>query len=78
MSSVKRIRAKFTCTEATPTAHGTGRNVKLSAVYDAELAEDQSFAKATPSAKLEMYVDNPDATFEVGTSYYVDFTPVDA
>jgi hypothetical protein len=70
------IRAKFKCVEETRTAYGEGRKLKFSAVYDPDLAEDRSFSKYTPSANLEMHVDNPNAAFEVGADYYVDFTPV--
>jgi len=73
---MNRVRAKFKCVEETNSVFSTGRRVKLAATYDAALAEDLSFAKATPSATLEMYVDNPAADFTVGVDYYVDFTPV--
>lgn len=45
--------------------------------YDSSIPEDQRFQKATPSGCIKMQVDNPAALeqFEVGKSYYVDFTP---
>jgi hypothetical protein len=51
---------------------------RFHAVYDQGLAEeDRSFAKATPSGTLEIQVDNPNAQFELGAFYYLDFTPVE-
>lgn len=47
--------------------------------YDSSLPEDQRFQKATPNASAKFQIDNPEAlaAFEVGKSYYFDFTPVD-
>lgn len=44
-------------------------------VYDPKVAEDVSFAKATPSGHIEMVVDNPVAAAEliIGKQYYVTF-----
>ena len=41
--------------------------------------EDQSFSTWTPSASLAMTIKNPAlvGTFEVGDTFYLDFTPVD-
>lgn len=41
--------------------------------------EDNSFARWTPSASLEMTITNPDlmGKFERGQKFYVDFTPAD-
>ena len=40
--------------------------------------EDNSFAKFSPSIALDMQIANPAliGTFEVGDTFYVDFTPV--
>jgi len=53
------------------------QNVTLAAQYDTEKTEDVSFAAATPSGKLEIYVSNPAVvgTFEPGKDYYLDLTP---
>lgn len=40
--------------------------------------EDELYSLSTPSADLSILVDNPDVGFEVGKSYYLDFTKVDA
>jgi hypothetical protein len=55
------------------------RGLKFGACYDQSIPEDQRFAKATPSAQLEMQVDNPAALdrFKLGDYYYVDFTPAE-
>lgn len=62
------------------TDHAWSKNskgLKFSACYDTSIPEDQRFAKATPSAQLEMQVDNPSALeqFQLGEFYYVEFTP---
>lgn len=74
------IRAKFRCVSETKTATGgEARLLTFQPMYDPKLVEeDVSFAKYTPSGKLEMYVDNPNAAFELGADYYLDFTPVPA
>lgn len=48
--------------------------------YDKAIAEDVSFAKATPSGHAEFQIDNPKAAelLVIGRDYYVDFTPVEA
>lgn len=74
-----RIRAKFRCMSETKHAGlGDQRTYKFTAMYDETIPEDQRYAKYTPSGALEMVVDNPSARFEVGESYYLDFTPVNA
>lgn len=47
--------------------------------YDQKVAEDLSFAKATPSGHAEFQIDNPRAAEQlvIGKGYYVDFTPVE-
>lgn len=75
-----RIRAKFQCQEETRRCWGDSdtRVYKFGAVYDPNQPEDQGFSKYTPSASLEMTVDKPTATFDVGAFYYLDFVPVEA
>lgn len=73
------IRAKFCCQEEKRTAwNPDARTLKFGAVYDPDLPEDQKFAKYTPTGTLEMVVDNPNARFDLGAFYYLDFTPVEA
>jgi len=53
------------------------KTLKFSAQYDPSIPEDQRFQKATPNASAEFQIDNPTALeqFELGKSYYVDFSP---
>jgi hypothetical protein len=71
------IRAKFVVQEITTTNWG-GTKVLMRPEYDEKLAEDQSYAKATPSGELWMQVDNPIALNELtlGRKFYLDFIPV--
>lgn len=50
---------------------------KLTAVYGGSTnAEDNTYARATPSGKAELQIDNDAAKgfFKPGKKYYVDFT----
>jgi hypothetical protein len=72
-----KVRAKMVCSAVTKTASGS-EIVELNAVYASDNnAEDNTYAKATPQASVEMTIDNPDAhgAFEPGKRYYVDFSP---
>ena len=53
------------------------RTLRFEAQYDESIPEDQRFQKATPSGFCELQIDNPKALeqFELGATYYVDFTP---
>ncbi|MFI6329847.1 hypothetical protein ACIBBG_16290 [Micromonospora chersina] len=74
-------RAKFRCNSVEfrgdHTDENTPRTYNLSPVYDTSTPENARFTKATPWGELKLNVDNPDARFEVGQFYYVDFTPAD-
>lgn len=74
------VRGKFKVTEIVRRAWdgGVSAFLKLEAVYDQSLPEDQSYAKATPSGTITMQVDNPHAVeaLQLGKSFYVDFTEV--
>ena len=74
-----KIRAKMTVSEITRTSYGTER-AKLNAVYSStNNSEDNNYSKATPSANLEISIDNPAAQGILipGKSFYVDLTPAD-
>ena len=74
-----KIRAKMTVSEITRTAYGTER-AKLNAVYSTNNnSEDNTYSKATPSASLEISIDNPAAQGILipGKSFYIDFIPVE-
>lgn len=69
-----RVRAKFVCSGK------EGTVMFLHPVYSEDIqTEDGRFTQATPWGELKMAVDNPNAAiqFEVGKSYYLDFTPAD-
>lgn len=68
------VRAKFFCSGKQDTT------VFLHTVYSEDIqSEDGRFTKATPWGELKMTVDNPNAAiqFELGKSYYLDFTPAE-
>lgn len=72
------VRCKFMLVEVR--SHHWTSNAKtlvFSPQYDTSVPEDQRFAKATPSGRFEMQVDNPLALeqFELGKNYYFDATP---
>ncbi len=54
------------------------RKYRFVAVTDDSTPENQQYAQYTPSGELTIQVDNPNVTFEPGTAYYLDFTPVEA
>ncbi len=76
------VRAKFRLKDV----HRTDPNVQ-SAIYTFEavtggyedIPEDQRFHRFTPWGELKMAVDNKPAQnrFELGKTYYLDFTPAD-
>jgi hypothetical protein len=82
------VRAKFTVTSKTTPEGSDTTAVKFNAVNRADAAppteaddpcsgEDSVFGKYTPWGTIEMGIRNPAAAdqFEVGKSYYCDFTP---
>jgi len=72
------VRAKFVCESVKQ--HRWNPNLKtyeFSAVCADEVAENQRFHKYTPSGSLQISVDNPAVNFELGKSYYLDFSPAD-
>jgi hypothetical protein len=56
--------------------HWGNTTLRFDCQYDDTIPEDKRFQKATPSGHAEMTVDNPAAIayFELGKTYYVDFT----
>ncbi len=69
------VRAKFKVVEVTQFDAGPDRKVKLGAVYDPLIPEDQRFAQATPSGECWLYINNPAAAaqFKPGHTVYLDF-----
>ncbi len=72
------VRAKFIVQSVTQFV-GETRQVRLCAVHDTSIPEDQSFTKYTPNGTIEMTIDNPPASdqFVPGKKFYVDFTPAE-
>lgn len=75
------IRAKFKVTEIVERQFSPSyseKTVVLQPEYDAKVAEDVSFQKATPTGRMEMRIDNPAAVaaMPIGAYFYVDFTPI--
>jgi hypothetical protein len=74
------VRAKFRVVSRTMHSwSATAQTVVLQPEYDHAIDDDRRFAKATPSGKFEMVVDNPPALeqFLLGRTFYVDFSPID-
>ena len=71
-----KVRCKFQLAEKVEFAHG-GRKLVFRPQYDPTIAEDQRFAKASPSGEFTIWVDNPAAAefFKVGEFYYFDAFP---
>jgi hypothetical protein len=69
------------CVAITPFATGRAEDVcvevRLMAVYDDGVEENKSWSKYTPNGNLSMTITNQAAidAFELGKSYFVDFTP---
>jgi hypothetical protein len=73
----KPMRAKMQIQSITVT--GYSEVVAMSAVYGGSTNdEDNSFAKTTPSGKIELTIVNKElhGVYKPGDTFYVDFTPV--
>lgn len=73
------VRAKLQLNSITQHSYSKElRTLHFDAVHDTSTPENERFTKYTPSGHFDMTVDNPEALaqFELGVSYYVDFTPV--
>lgn len=70
------VRAKFRLGEITQTAGVSGTKYVFWAVCADEIPENQRYHKWTPSGRLEITVNNPAVSFELGQQYYLDFVPV--
>lgn len=77
-----RVRAKF-FVKSINHMHTGGTEqiaeIAMSPVFS-DSDENRSWSKYTPSGELKMMITNPDAVsqFELGRSYFLDFTPADA
>lgn len=72
------VRSKFQLQEIRQSFYNTSRVFIFRAIYDSSIPEDRRFYEATPSATLEITVNNPSviAEWELGQYYYFDATPV--
>jgi hypothetical protein len=73
-----KIRAKMTV--QTVTLNPYSDVVEFTAVYGGSTnAEDNTYAKATPSGSLKLQIDNPNVRglIKPGKTFYVDLTPID-
>lgn len=71
------VRAKFNCTEKKADEHDDSIvYVRFEAVVD-EDGDNAQWSKWTPSGSVAMAITNPAAhnEFEVGKSYFLDFSP---
>lgn len=70
------VRAKVVLSGVTEHRWGT-KTLRFDTQYDSSIPEDQRFQTATPSGHIELQIDNPAALaqFELGSAYYVDFSP---
>ena len=71
-------RCKFKVESVTHYAYG-GREVKLQALYDKPLSEeDRAFSNATPSGTMSITIQNPKVfdVFKPGNSVYIDVSVV--
>ncbi|MEV4096985.1 hypothetical protein [Streptosporangium saharense] len=78
--STPTTRAKFRCqsVESFSVSPEGQRAYRFTAEYDTSVPEERRYAKYTPSGEFRIVVTNPDVSFELGASYYLDITPVEA
>lgn len=69
------VRAKFTVAHIQGLDRGA-KIVTLHPVQDDGIPENQRFHQYTPGGEISLTIDNPPASdqFQLGRSYYVDFT----
>jgi hypothetical protein len=77
------VRAKMKCFAVDHLKGGNPEDVaadiRMIPVYDDGDPENKTWSKYTPSGEVRLFVTNPDAIaqFEIGKSYYLDFTLAD-
>ena len=72
------IRCKFVCVAIEDNGSPRSKRVTLSTQYDTAIPEDRRFTRWTPTGRIEVVIDNPEAVAQLaeGRAYYVDLTPV--
>lgn len=68
-------RGKFRCSSIKQVYYNSNARVySFAAICQDGTAENDRFHRYTPSGSIEIEVDNPAVSFELGKHYYVDFT----
>lgn len=68
------VRAKFKCHGENRSMYSSSVEYQFSAVSADEVEENRKYHRYTPQGQLSIHVDNPQVKFELGKSYYIDFT----
>jgi len=74
------VRSKFTVQKITQVSWSKdARIIEFGAVTADGVPENERYHKYTPSGTVNITVDNPPAAaqFELGKTFYVDFTPAE-
>ena len=74
------VRAKFFCgRKSEDQAYPNTAKYNVVELSPASGKGNEDWSAATPNGKIEMTINNPTAlaAFEVGKSYFVDFTPAE-
>lgn len=71
------VRCKMIVVSKTTYQGALGVGVKLQAVWGDDSPENKAFFDATPSGEITVHVRKAEVgdSFELGKTYYVDFTP---
>lgn len=78
MSELQIVRCKMKCTSILERPAGHSIRYHFEAVCADEVPENQRFHKYTLSGSIDLEIDNPNVSYEIGKSYYFDSTPVPA
>lgn len=81
--SATKVRAKMQVQTVIPPSaqlYGQSEIVEMTAVYGGSTnAEDNTYARATPTGSLKLTIDNPNAqgVYKPGQKCYIDITVID-
>ena len=78
MTTVQNVRARFNLIKVAQVSWNPEARLLTFQAVSGGSPEENTFARYTPNGTLEMTVDNPATApfFELGGSYYLDFTRV--
>lgn len=68
----KTIRGKFICESMHRNRYSTDQTD-----YIFEACDEAEWSAYTPAGEIKMSVTNPEVSFELGKTYYVDLTPAE-